>query len=118
DSTLVLGTSLTNEGRVVNKTVLGGVTLSLQGSEQSLLGTENLDSGGRVLGKVGQRTGVGNKSGTNDLTDKLGKVGSNVMHLFAQVVVESLAVFGDLDNTLSKGSDVGHVSLRDILAHG
>jgi hypothetical protein len=33
---------------------LWGVTLSLEGSEECLFGTENLDSGGGVFGQVGQ----------------------------------------------------------------
>lgn len=117
DSALVLGAGSSDEGRVVQETVLGGVTLGLQGTEKSLLGTENLNSGGGVLGQVGQATGVGDKTGSDDLTDESGKVRGDNAHLGDQVRVERLAVLGELDNTLGERDDVLHVSLGDLLTH-
>lgn len=117
DTTLVLGTGATNERGVVQQTVLGGVTLGLQGTEKSLLGTENLDSGGGVLGQVGQATSVGDQTGTNDLSDQSSQVRSNNAHLGNQVLVQRLAVLGKADNALGESSDVLHVGFRDILTH-
>lgn len=48
----VLGSSLTNEGSVVDKTVLGGVFAGLQSSEKSLLRSQDLHSGGWMLGQI------------------------------------------------------------------
>jgi hypothetical protein len=65
---------------VVDETVLGGVVLGLEGTEESLLGTKDLDSRGRELGKVHERTGVRDEAGTNKLADKGGEVGGDSLH--------------------------------------
>lgn len=41
------------------------LTSALEGAEEGLLGTEDLYSGGRVLGQVSQRSGVRDQTGTN-----------------------------------------------------
>lgn len=51
---LVLGGGLTHERRVVDEAVLGRVFAGLQGPEKSLLGTEDLHRGGRVLRQIQQ----------------------------------------------------------------
>lgn len=53
NSALVLGSGSANERGVVQKTVFGSVPLSLQCSEEGLLGTKNLNGRGGVLGKIG-----------------------------------------------------------------
>lgn len=117
DATLVLGASSSNERGVVQKTVLGGVTLGLQGSEKGLLSTENLDRRSGVLGQVGQATGVGDQTSTNDLTNKGSKVGGDHAHLGNQVLVERLAVLGQADNALGERDNVLHVGLGNLLTH-
>jgi len=49
DASLVLGAGTADEGRMVDQTVLGRVTLGLERTEQGLLGSEDLDGRGRVL---------------------------------------------------------------------
>jgi hypothetical protein len=117
DATLVLGTGTANERRVVQQTILGGVTLGLQSTEKSLLSTENLDGGGRVLGQVGQATSVRDQTSTDDLTNQRSQVGGDNAHLGDQVLVKLLAVLSKADNTLGKGNDVLHVGFTDLLAH-
>jgi len=117
DSALVLHAGAADEGGVVDQTVLGGVTLGLEGTEQSLLGTENLDSGGRVLGQVGQATGVGDETSTNGLTDQSGKVGRDHTHFGDKVGRERLAVLDEGDGALGEKHDVLHVGLGDVLTH-
>jgi len=117
NATLVLGASPANEGRVIQETILGSVTLGLQGTEESLLGTENLDRGGGVLGQIGQATSVGNQTGTDHLSNKSSKVGSDNAHLGYQVLVERLAVLGQADNAAGESSDVLHVGFGDLLTH-
>ena len=102
---------------MVQQTVLGGVALGLQGTEESLLGTEDLDGGGGVLGQVGQATGVGDKTGSDDLTDESSQVRGHNAHLGDQVGVERLAVLSELDNTLGEGDDVLHIRVGDLLTH-
>ena len=41
---------------MVQETVLGGIVLGLEGTEESLFGTEDLDGGGGVLGQVHKGT--------------------------------------------------------------
>ena len=48
--------------------------------EKSLLSTEDLNSGGRDLGKVDERADVGNQTGTKELTNEDGKIGGNSSH--------------------------------------
>merc|ERR1719246_333534 len=51
NTTLVLLGGATDEGRVEDETILGSLSLGLQGSEEGLLSTENLDGGGGELGE-------------------------------------------------------------------
>jgi hypothetical protein len=102
---------------VVDKTVLGSVSLSLKSAEESLLGTENLDGGGRVLGQVGQGTSVGDKTGGNNFANELGQVRGDNGHLVGQVLEDLLAVVGKGSNLLGEGDDVVHVGLGNVLTH-
>jgi hypothetical protein len=85
DSALVLGSCATNERRMVQKTVLGCVSLGLESPEQGLLCTKNLNSRSRVLGQVGQATGVRNKTSTNNLSNQSSQVRSDNAHLGYEV---------------------------------
>mmetsp|Transcript_24888 Transcript_24888/g.37984 ORF Transcript_24888/g.37984 Transcript_24888/m.37984 type:complete len:228 (+) Transcript_24888:331-1014(+) len=51
---LVLGFRSSNKGGVVDQAVLGGVSLRLEGAEQRLFGSQNLNCGCRGLGQVCQ----------------------------------------------------------------
>lgn len=73
---------------MVQQTVLGGVALGLQGTEKSLLSTKNLNGRGGILGKVGQATGVGDQTGSNDFTDQGSEVRGNNAHLGDEVRVK------------------------------
>ncbi|TNN43036.1 hypothetical protein EYF80_046775 [Liparis tanakae] len=53
---LILGAGLAHEGRMVDETILGCVFASLQRSEQSLLCSEDLYRGGRMLGQIQKGT--------------------------------------------------------------
>merc|ERR1719318_1951929 len=64
---LQLGAGLPHQLCVVDETILGGVVLGLQGLEQSLLSSQDLDCAGWVLGQVHQAPGVGNESGPHQL---------------------------------------------------
>lgn len=102
---------------MVDETVLGGVALGLESTEEGLLGTENLNGGGRVLGQVGQATSVGDETSTDGLTDEGGKVRCDNTHLSDKVGGERLAVLDEGDGALSEKHDVLHVGLRDVLTH-
>lgn len=103
---------------MVDETVLGGVALGLEGTEESLLSTENLKSGGRVLGEVGQRTSVRDKAGGNRSANEGLQVGGDVGHLLLEVGGSGLAVVGLLDDGLSKAVDDLEISLGDVETHG
>lgn len=83
---------LANQRGVVDQTVLGRVVLSLQSTEQSLLGTQNLDSGTGALSELEERASMGNQAGTNELTNKLSQVGSNGLHSRSQIQRKLLAL--------------------------
>jgi hypothetical protein len=51
-------------------TILGSVVLGLEGAEQSLLSTKNLDGRTGRLGKVHERSSVRNEARTNQLADE------------------------------------------------
>jgi len=118
DTSLVLGGSTSNEGRVEDETVLGGVSLGLEGAEEGLLGTEDLNSRGRVLGEVGQGSGVADKTGSDLLSDEGGKVRSTGVHLGHEVVVELLAVLRELDHALGEAVNVDEINLGNVGSHG
>lgn len=103
---------------MVDETELGGVALGLEGAEQGLLGAEDLQRRGRVLGQVGQGAGLLDEAGGDDLADEGGQVGRDGAHLVDQVGVQGAAVLGKLDDATSKGRDVGHVDVRDLATHG
>lgn len=101
-----------------DETVLGGVTTGLEGTEESLLSTEDLDGGGGVLGEVDQASSVGDQTGSDDVSDERGKVGGDVAHLVVEVVVELLAVLVEVDDLEREAADVEHVEVRDVSSHG
>ena len=103
---------------MVDQTVLGCVTLGLQGTEESLLSTENLNSRGGIFGEVGQGTGVGDQTGTDHLADQGRQVGGNVVHLGDQVLVQLLSVVGQVNDALGKVLNIDHVDLGDVSTHG
>jgi hypothetical protein len=73
-------------------TVLGCVVLGLEGAEQRLLGTENLDGGTGRLGEVHEGASVGDQARTDELTNKRSQVGCKCLHAGGEVVAEVLAV--------------------------
>lgn len=102
---------------MVDETVLGGVSLGLERAEERLLGTENLDGGGGVLGEVGERAGVRDEARGDDFANQRGQVGCDDGHLVGEVLEEGAAVFGELDDAVGEGGDVLHVLLGDVLTH-
>jgi hypothetical protein len=65
-----------------------------EGTEQGLLGSEDLYCAGRILGKIGQRARLGNKPRSYGVTDKSGKVGSNGVHPLREIVAELSSISG------------------------
>ena len=71
---------------MVDETVFRRVVLGLERSEQGLLGTQDLDSRGGVLGEVHQASGVADQSSTDKLTNERGEVGRDSLHSVSEVV--------------------------------
>lgn len=135
----MLGAGATDEGRVVDKTVLKrdrwtsarlqiggkrarstdlrGVTLGLERTEERLLGSEDLDSRGGVLGEVGERTGVGDEPGANGLSEEGREVRGDEVHLLNEVRLEVLPVLGEVDDTVREVGDVDEVDRGDVRSH-
>lgn len=97
---------------------LGGVSLGLESSEESLLGSENLDGRGGVLGEVGKRSSVRDEPGSNGLSEEGGKVGRDEVHLLDEVGLESLPVVGEVDDSVGEVGDVDEIDGSDVGSHG
>ena len=69
--------------------------LGLEGSEESLFGTENLDSGSGVLGEVHQTSGVTDESCSDQLANKSSEIGCDGLHPISEVLGKLSSVFGD-----------------------
>lgn len=87
---------------MVDETVLGGSVLGLEGTEEGLLGSEDLDGGGWVLGEVDQAAGMGDETGSNKLTNEDGEVGGDGVHAVLQVLKELLTVLVHLDDLVAE----------------
>lgn len=111
---LVLGAGLTDERSVVDETVLGGGVLGLEGTEEGLLGSEDLNGGSWVLGEVDQAAGVGDEAGTNKLTNEDGEVGGDGVHAVLKVLKELLTVLVHLDDLVAELRDVEHIKVVDL----
>lgn len=118
NAALVLDTSPTNEAAVVDQTVLGSIALGLEGTEKSLFGTENLQSGSGVFGKVGERASVRDEASSNRRANQGLQVGSNMAHLLLKVARGGLAVGSLLDNGLGKLGDDFQIGRHNIKTHG
>lgn len=102
---------------VVDQTVLGRVVLGFERSEEGLLGSEDLDGGRGVLGKVKKGSGVGDESGSDELSNEGGEVGRDGGHSVAQVLVKLGSVLGDGDDLVAKRVDVRHVGVGNLGSH-
>jgi hypothetical protein len=99
-------------------TVLGGIVLGLERTEQRLLGTEDLDGGTGALGQVHEGTSVSDETGTDELTNKRSQVGCESLHTRRQVCAEVLTVLGKVDNLLGESAGSLQILLRDLSTHG
>ena len=102
---------------MVDETVLGRVALGLEGAEEGLLGTEDLNGRGRVLGQVGERTGVRDQAGSDRVADQGGQVGRDDAHLFREVTLQALAVVVQVNDAGGKVFDVEVVDFGNVGSH-
>lgn len=103
---------------MVDETVLGGIVLGLERTEEGLLRAEDLNSRSRVLGQVHQATSMGDESGTDQLADQSGEVGGDGLHPTPEVLGQLGAVLGDGDDLVAERVDVSHVGVGDLGTHG
>lgn len=103
---------------VVDESILGGVSLGLESAEEGLLGTEDLNGRGGVLGQVGEGSSVGDEASSNGVANEGGEVGSDDAHLLREVRLERLAVLEQVDHARGKVTDVEVVDGGDVGAHG
>ena len=107
------------EGRthVVDKSVLGSVALGLERAEEGLLGTEDLNGRGGVLGQVGEGSSVADEASSDRVADEGGEVGRDETHLLAEVKLEALAVGEEVDDAGGKVGNVEVVDGGDVGSH-
>lgn len=106
-----------NETYVVDETILGGVVLGLESPEESLLSSEDLDRRRGVLGKVEKRSGVGDESSSDKLSNEGRQIGGDGGHSVSEVLVELSSVLGDRNDLVAEGVDVRHVALGNLGTH-
>lgn len=91
--------------------------LGLQGTEEGLLSTENLDGRTRRLGEVHERSGVGDEARTNKLANKSCQVRSEGLHTVGQVAAKVLTVLGEVNNLLGKSRSRLQIFFCDLSTH-
>jgi hypothetical protein len=112
----VTGTNVEEE--FWGRTILGRVVLGLEGPEEGLLSSEDLDGRGGVLGEVEEGTSVGDETSSDELSDEGGKVGGDGGHAVAEILVELGTVLSDGDDLVGEEVDVDEVRLGDLSSHG
>ena len=113
---MVLGRA--DDASVEDQTILRGVLLRLEGTEKGLLGSKDLNGGGRELGEVHERASVGDKLGGNEFSNEHGQVRCNSSHTVLQVFSKVCSVLSDLKDLLGKGAEVVLIILEDLSSHG
>lgn len=99
-------------------TVLGGIVLGLERTEQRLLGTKDLDGGTGALGQVHEGTSVSDETSADELTNKRSQVGCESLHTRRKVCAEVLTVLGEVNDLLSKSAGGLQILLGDLSTHG
>ncbi len=144
NTTFELGSSTANKGWVVQETIFGGVAFCLQGTEEGLFGTKNLDCGCRVLCQAGKTASMSNQASTNLLDSVWEKgtlishrgyppythttrshlianqscqIGSNKVHLLNKICVQALTIFDQGIHTAGKVLNVKQINVRNVHAH-
>lgn len=103
---------------MVYQPVFRSIMLSLQSTEKSLFGAENLHSTGGVLGEVVETSSMANKPCTDQLSNQGGQVGCNGIHTVTKVLGQLCPVFSNRDDLVAKVMDVLDILLRDFTPHG
>ena len=96
--TLVLRRCTSNKRGVKKQSVLWRISLRFQRSEECFFGTENLNRTGRILGELGQTTGMRDESCTHHVANETSQRWRYVRHLVRQVALEVLAIVSKFDN--------------------
>jgi hypothetical protein len=109
--------TLTDKRCMENQAVLGRVMLRFEGTEERLLGTEDLDSRRGLLGEGDEGTSVGDEAGADEFTNKSGEVRRDGSHTVAEVLVELGTVLGDGDDLVGEEVDVVQVGVGDFGTH-
>eukprot|EP00760_Papus_ankaliazontas_P022858 PhM_4_TR1904/c0_g1_i1/m.84730 len=117
DAALVGLRGARDERAVEDEAVLGGVALLLEGTEEGLLGAKNLDRRGGGLGEVREGTGVADQTGGDALAEDVRQVGGDELELVAEVLLQTDAVLGKVNDLLGVRRDVDHVDLADLGTH-
>mmetsp|Transcript_22450 Transcript_22450/g.27657 ORF Transcript_22450/g.27657 Transcript_22450/m.27657 type:complete len:445 (-) Transcript_22450:59-1393(-) len=114
----LVGLRRADDACIIDQAVLGRIFLCLKSSEESLLSAEHLDGGSRLLGQVDERAGVRNELGAHELTDELGKVGSDGGHAVLQVLSQVSAVLRDRDDLAGESLKVTFIVIGNLSTHG
>ena len=117
DPALVLSRRSSDEGRVVDQTVLGGVSFRLQGTKQRFLSTQDLHCGGGALGQWSERPSLLDQTGCDCLSDKSRQIGCHSSHLLFEVRVQLLSVQREGYHTFWKELRESGKERWDVVGH-
>lgn len=89
----------------------------LQGAEESLLCSEDLNGGSRVFGKSSERARVGDEFGGDGFTDETGEVGGYDFHTALEVALDLSSELEHAQCLLAKVLQALDVEVADLLTH-
>ena len=89
----------------------------LQGAEERLLGSQDLDGGSRVFGKSSERARVGDELGSDGFTDETGEVGGYDFHAALEVALDLGSELEHAQSLLAEVLQALDVEVADLLAH-
>ena len=112
DLSAVLGGGLSDKRTSVQDPVLGRVASGVHRPEESLLGAEDLDRRGRVLGEGDERPSLGEQLGADLLPDEGGEVRGDHHHAVAEVRLEVVKKLELAEDTVAEADDRGLRSKR------
>jgi len=102
---------------VEDETVFRSVVLGLESTEESLLGTEDLNSRRRVFSERHEGTGMGDQTGTDEFSNEGGKIGCDSGHSVSEVLVQFGTVLSDRDDLVTEEVDVVEILFGDFSSH-
>lgn len=102
---------------MIENTVLGGISLGLQGSEEGFFCSQNLDGRSWVLDQVRETSTVRDKFGSNGFSDEGGQIWGNSHHLILEILGDVSSEFELFQESNSQFLERSEIQLSEFLSH-